>query len=171
MLYYRLVFSVANVHRTRLYFLLPQYSISEVWEGIWNQTHLEVLNFCLERLHHVTISHDNARWNRWCQWPVLLRTYRAVNFCNRYNCIDKGPSPVQSPDANFLCQQSTLSRMTDVCIYLLKPVLELGPANDKSDTLTTRGYNGYHFMINMSFYHQLNVVVHLTQINMFVGPS
>ena len=25
-----------------------------MWEGIWNQTHLVVLNFCLERLHHIT---------------------------------------------------------------------------------------------------------------------
>ena len=34
---------------------LPLYYGPEVWE-IWNQTHLVVLNFCLERLHHVTFS-------------------------------------------------------------------------------------------------------------------
>ena len=39
-------------------FLLPPYSGGEVWQGIWNQTHLVVLNFCLERLHHVTIYHN-----------------------------------------------------------------------------------------------------------------
>ena len=39
------------------YFLLPLYSGEEVWEGIWNQTYLVVLNFCLKRLHHVTIPH------------------------------------------------------------------------------------------------------------------
>ena len=36
---------------------------------------------CLEKLH-VTIPHDMARSNHWCQWPVLFRTYRTVNFCN-----------------------------------------------------------------------------------------
>ena len=40
--------------------LLPLYSGGEVWEGIWNKTHLLILNFCLERLHHVTISHDKC---------------------------------------------------------------------------------------------------------------
>jgi len=35
----------------------PLYSGSEVWEGIWNQTHFVVLNFGIERLHYVTISH------------------------------------------------------------------------------------------------------------------
>ena len=48
-------------------FLFPLYSGSELWEGIWNQTHLVVLNFCLDRLYHDTIFHDNARSNRWCQ--------------------------------------------------------------------------------------------------------
>ena len=53
---------------TRLLFLLPiPYSGIEVWEGILNQTYLTVLNFCLERLHQVTISHDKVRSNRWCQ--------------------------------------------------------------------------------------------------------
>ena len=47
-------------------FLMRLYSGGEVWEGIWNHTHLVVLNFYLERLHHVTISHDKARSNRWC---------------------------------------------------------------------------------------------------------
>ena len=36
-------------------FVLPLYGW-EVWEGIWNQTHLVVRNFCLERLHYITIS-------------------------------------------------------------------------------------------------------------------
>ena len=34
--------------RKYFYFSLPLYSGGEVWEGIWNQTHLMVLNFCLE---------------------------------------------------------------------------------------------------------------------------
>ena len=57
-----------------------------------------VLNFCLERLHHVVISHGYARSNRWCQWHELFRTYIPVNFCNRvsgleeYYSIDMGPS-------------------------------------------------------------------------------
>ena len=45
----------------RIFFSLSLYSGDEVWEGIWNQTHLMVLNFCLERLYHVTIPHDMAR--------------------------------------------------------------------------------------------------------------
>ena len=39
------------------FFLLPLYSGDEVWEGIWNQIHLVVMDFGLERLHHVTIWH------------------------------------------------------------------------------------------------------------------
>ena len=62
-------------------FLLPLYSGGEVWERIWNQTNLVLLNLCLKRLHHVTISHDKARSNCWFQWPELFRTYRTVNFC------------------------------------------------------------------------------------------
>ena len=42
--------------------LFPLYSGSEVLEGIWYQTHLVVLNFCLERLYLVRV-----RSNRWCQ--------------------------------------------------------------------------------------------------------
>ena len=80
----------------RHFILLALYSGGEEWEGIWNQTQSVVLNFCLERLHHVTISHDKARWNRWCQWPELFRTYRTVNFCIwdsgvRKLSIDVGP--------------------------------------------------------------------------------
>ena len=69
---------------------------------------------------------------------VLLRpllseplTYRTVEFCNRDSgleescCIDIGPSRIQSPDANFIYEQSTVSRMTDAYIYSLKPVLEV----------------------------------------------
>ena len=41
--------------RLILFIWLPLYFGGEMWEGIWNQTHLVVLNFCLERLHHVTI--------------------------------------------------------------------------------------------------------------------
>ena len=36
-------------------FLLPLYSGRKVWEGIWNQTHLVVLNFCLERSQAQTV--------------------------------------------------------------------------------------------------------------------
>ena len=32
---------------SQFFFSLPLYSGDEVWEGIWNQTHLAVLNFCL----------------------------------------------------------------------------------------------------------------------------
>ena len=66
------------------------YSGGEVWKGIWNQTHLVVLNFCLERSHHVTTSNDKARSNRWRQWPELFRTYRAVNFCKQSTSVDNG---------------------------------------------------------------------------------
>ena len=50
-------------------FLLPLYSGSEVWEAIWNQTDLVVLvlNFCLERLHNVSLSNDKVRSNHGCQ--------------------------------------------------------------------------------------------------------
>jgi len=71
-------------------------------------------------------------------------TYRSVNFYNQDSgleescCIDIGPSQVQSPDANFLYEQSTLSRMTDAYIYSLNPVLEHGPTDQPSHTLTTR---------------------------------
>ena len=74
----------------------------------------------------------------------MLRTYRTVNFCNRdsfleESCgIDIGPRQVQSADVNFLCEQSTLSRMTDAYIYSLKPVLELGLTDQQLDTLTTQ---------------------------------
>ena len=64
------------------YSLLPLYCGNDVWENIWNQTHLVVLNFCLERLHHITRSHKEARSNHWCQWPELFRTYRTVKFSN-----------------------------------------------------------------------------------------
>ena len=64
------------------YFLsLSLYSGTEAWEGIWNQTHLVVLNFCLDRLHHVTISHDKVHSNRRCEWSELFRT--EFNSCNQ----------------------------------------------------------------------------------------
>ena len=56
----------------KLFFILPLYSGSEVWEGIWNQTHLVTLNFRLERLHRVTISHHKARSNREYQYGSKL---------------------------------------------------------------------------------------------------
>ena len=75
-----------------LFFLLPLYSGDEMWEGIWNQTHMVILNFCLKRVHHVTISHDKTCSNRWCQWPVLFRTmYRMVSFCNWDVALQKLP--------------------------------------------------------------------------------
>ena len=38
--------------QTQTFFLLlPLHSRDEVLKGVWNQTHLVVLNFCLERLH------------------------------------------------------------------------------------------------------------------------
>ena len=67
-------------------FLLPLYPGSEVWDCIWNQTHLVVWNFCLERLHCVTISLDKARSKRWCQsWrttdmEALLRHIYSKNL-------------------------------------------------------------------------------------------
>ena len=72
-----------------LLFKLPPYYSGRVWEGIWNQTHLLVLNCCLENLHRFTISHDKTRWNRWYQWPELLKTYRTVNFCNWHSGLEK----------------------------------------------------------------------------------
>ena len=68
---------------TYICFWFPLYSGGGVWEGIWNQTHLVVFNFC----HHVSMYHDKARSNHWCQWPELSRTYRTVNFCNWYNGV------------------------------------------------------------------------------------
>ena len=47
-------------------------------EDIWNQTDLVVLNFCLERLHHVTISYDKAR-----SYLTILLLYFYVN-CLKY---------------------------------------------------------------------------------------
>ena len=75
------------IQRATLVILLQLYSGDEVWEGIWNQIHLVVLNYCLERLYHFIMSHDKARSNRWCQWPELLRTCRTVNFCNWDNAV------------------------------------------------------------------------------------
>ena len=47
-------------------------------------------------------------------------------------CIDIGSYQVQSPDANFLHEQSILSIMTDAYIYSLKSVLEHGrPINSQ----------------------------------------
>ena len=96
-----------------------------------NQTHLVVLNFCFERLHHVTLSHDKARSNRWCQWHVLFRTtYKTVRFF-KWDSVRNFPvsiwvrAQVYSTDANFLYDQSTFfSRLTDEYINLLKLVLE-----------------------------------------------
>ena len=78
-----------------IYFFYCHYTLvcSEVWVGICNQTYLVVLNFCLERLHHVASSHDKVGSNRWCQWPkpsrhrILLpsQTCRSVASCSRGN--------------------------------------------------------------------------------------
>ena len=35
---------------------------------------MAVLNFCLERLHHVTIPNDMARSNRWCRNVTHVRS-------------------------------------------------------------------------------------------------
>jgi len=67
------------------FYLSPLYSRSEVWEGIWNPTHLVVLNFCLERLHYVTIFHNMLKPFVSMAWAVY--TYLTVNFCNRDNGI------------------------------------------------------------------------------------
>ena len=104
------------------FFLLSLYSGGEVWKGIWNPTHLVVLNFSLLRLQHGTVSHDKVRSNRRCQWPELFRTYKPANFCNRdsgfeeSHCIDMTLHEVQSPDANFLYEQSTW--LTHLCRHV-----------------------------------------------------
>ena len=59
--------SMKPTHVFLYIFLLLLYSGGEMWKSMWNQTHLVVLNFCLERLHRVTISHDKSRSNRSCQ--------------------------------------------------------------------------------------------------------
>ena len=46
------------------FFLLPLYSGGEMWEGIWNQTHLEVLHFGLKRLHHVYTRLHPKSWTQ-----------------------------------------------------------------------------------------------------------
>ena len=51
------------------------------------------LNFYVERLHHVALSHDRVHSNRWCRWAkpsrhsILLpsQTYRLVNCCSPWN--------------------------------------------------------------------------------------
>ena len=111
-------FSMIEISCWRLFL----YFGGEVWEGIWNKTHWVVLNFWLERLHHVTISHDKALLNRLCQWPELIRAYRTVNFCNRDNSrrmeslrIDVGSEfKLSHPMHN------------NVYIYSFKAVLESG---------------------------------------------
>ena len=94
--------------RVLLFFLLPLFFGSEVWECIWNQTHSVVLNFYLGTLHRVTISHDKARSNRWCQWSEMYRLRlsepskcRKVNLCNWDDSLEESswndisPSRVQ----------------------------------------------------------------------------
>ena len=108
-----------------------------------------------ERLRRVTISRDKARSNRWCQSPELFRTYiTSVTeimaqgiFQNRHrskssismdrkaaivgNLFNKNEDvsfsvQFQSRYVNFLYDQSSLSRMTNAYIYLVKAVLEPG---------------------------------------------
>ena len=92
--------------RVLLFFLLPLYFGSKVWEGIWNQTYLEVLNFYLGSLHRVTISHDKARSNRWCQWSEMFRLRPPlsepskcwkVNLCNWDNSLEESSWNVINP--------------------------------------------------------------------------
>ena len=116
---------------------MPLYSGGKVWEGIWNQTHFVVLNFCLERLQHVTISHDKARSIRWCQWPELFRTHRTVNFCNGDNGVRNISESTwvqefrfSHPMQIFYMISRTLSRMTNRYIYSLETFLE--PGNSRS---------------------------------------
>ena len=108
------------------------------------------MNFCLERLNRVTMSHNKARSNRRCQWPELFRlrpllsepsTYRKVNFSNRDNGLKKSCwSQVQQPEANFLYEQSSSSMMTGAYIYSLKTVLEHGPTDQQSKFVTIRTF-------------------------------
>ena len=70
-LFYQMNHPIFTIHNfesnsTGIFFYFL-YISSEVWEGIWNQTHSVVLNFCLYRSHRLTISHDKASSNRWCQ--------------------------------------------------------------------------------------------------------
>ena len=133
------------------------------------QIHLVVLNSFIERLHRVTLSHVKATWNCWCQCPEVFKLrrllseplkYRTVNFWNRDSglekscCIDIYPNQVQSPDADFLYEQATLSRMTDAYIYSLKQVLEHGPTDQQSHTLTyVRLIFGYLFVWLTTYEH------------------
>ena len=60
----------------------------------------------------------------------MFRTYRTVYSVTEIVAFKNLPvstwvrDEVHSPDANFLYDQPTLSRMTDAYIYLLKSVLE-----------------------------------------------
>ena len=62
-----------------------------------------------------------------------------------------GPSYVQSPDTNVLYAQTTWSRTTDAYIYLLKAIFELGPTDQRSDTLKIA-----YLVLIIFFKHLLN---------------
>ena len=53
--------------------------------SIWNQSHLVVLNFCLERLHHVTISHD--KFNHPMQIFFMSSQLNVSNFIKDDWCM------------------------------------------------------------------------------------
>ena len=69
--------------------------------------------------------------------PYLTVRHIQTVGVNDPSCLEvrvKFSNPMQK----FLYERSSLSRMTDAYIYLLKTVLELGPTDQRSDTLTTR---------------------------------
>ena len=75
-----------------------------MWEGIWNHAHLVILNICLERLHYVTISHDQARWNRCCQSPELFTKWKTVNHYNQDNGIRNLSESTWFQEFKFSCR-------------------------------------------------------------------
>ena len=65
---------LVSLQQSLFLFSMPPYSGSEVWDGIWNETHSVVLNFCLERLQKFNLKIP-------CSCELLLDiTLQSLNF-------------------------------------------------------------------------------------------
>ena len=118
----------------RLYFfLLPLYSVGEVWECIWIQSswlYWIYVSRDYTTLQYLTLRH--AQTVGFNDLSCLQHTEQSIYVTERTARrkeslrIDLGPRvKVQLSDANFLYDQSTLSRITNAYIYLPKAILEL----------------------------------------------
>ena len=84
-----------------------------------NQTHLVAMNICLERLHHVTISHDKARSNRWCL--QFLSRHQWIKFC----ILKKVTSFFPEWKENYYFQndlRNVSDRLDKLWLQLAKPI-------------------------------------------------